>query len=282
MSIRFAFSEITAHEPASYILWLIVIIVIGSAIGELLVDITDKRRNEQLVEYLMKEFGRVYFCSYSLWDVFLHQFFPRYRKFVDRGFCAPIAAMAMLALRNNPTARCVYAIASDKRFEHCWCEFRYRGIWYVVDVCWYYPFVLPRNAYYRRNKPRIIKIWHYREFWSWAASWQLYREMLHPETSWLFTELACFYGYGYYTERERFLFHPNIAETTFDDSVGSQINPYVFMKFPDVIFSRRIMHEMMRKPTRKRPPAHLVRRVRGQIRRFRRAVDEQQRQQTVA
>lgn len=65
-----------------------------------------------MIAEIFSSLKRLYFCSYSLYDVYLMNFFKRYRKFVDWGFCAPVAGMSMLALKDNPTARYVYAHAS--------------------------------------------------------------------------------------------------------------------------------------------------------------------------
>lgn len=277
MFIPFEIGELTPFETAGLILGVVLAMAIGLALGMLLARVADRCRVHRLVKYLVRELNKVYFCSYSLWEVFSHSFFPRYRKFVDWGLCAPVAAMSMIALKDNPTARCVYALANEERKGHCWCEFRYCGIWYVIDTCWHEPFILTRQDHYREHKPQIVKIWSHQEFWQWNASQQIHQKMSHPESSWLLAELAYFYGYGYGKEK-RFLFHPDIAEVKFDDQIGYRINPYLFIGFPKAVFSRRIMHEMMRKPTRKRPSAHLVRKTHGQIRRFRKVFEEQRKQ----
>lgn len=106
--------------------------------GGLLVCLFKQNRRLQLelmTQYAFEQLSQVYFCSYSLLDVYLLRFFPRYREFVDWGFCAPVAAMSMLALKNHPTAHYVYARAGKDRYRHCWVEFRYSGTWYVIDAC---------------------------------------------------------------------------------------------------------------------------------------------------
>lgn len=244
-------------------------IIIGLVIGRAAAEATIRHRAERLTRYLMSELGKCYFCGYDLWQLYVLRFFPRYREFVDWGFCGPVAALSMMALRDNPTARYVYALAGPERYEHCWCEFRYCGIWYVLDVCWYYPFVVPRRLYYRRNRPEILQVCEHQQFWDLLVSRQIRDKMAHPETSWLISEFV--YLYNFSTVRGGPLFAPDIDEYDLDDTVGRHINPYLIVVYPEIIFSRRIIYEMMQRSTRKRPPAHLVRFVRSRSRKLRQA-----------
>lgn len=241
--------------------------VLGLLVGRASSKAIAKHRATKLTHYLMGEMSQIYFCGYRVWELYVMRFFPRYRKFVDFGFCGPLAALSMMALKRNPTARYVYARAGDDRYEHCWCEFRYRGIWYVIDVCWYYPFAVRRRDYYRENSPEILETCDYDRFWAWLVSQQLHEKMSRPETSWLISEMFYLYNFG----ESHKLFAPDIDEFNLDDTVGRHINPYLIVVYPEIIFSRRIVHEMMRKPTRERPSAHLVRFTQNRGRKLRRA-----------
>lgn len=217
-------------------------------------------RLEHTAEYLLTQLAQIHFCGYKLSDVYLLKFFPRYRGFVDWGFCAPTAAMSMLALKNNKTARYVYALAGDDHCEHCWVEFRHGGGWYVVDVCWIYPFVLNRSSYYRKVKPEFLQICDYETFWSYPISSQFYEKMQDSSTSWLFCELIFAYSFGNYRKSRR-LFDPEIETHALDKSSGKFLHPWLFYAYPEIVFSRRVMHEMMQRPSRKRPTKHRIRKV---------------------
>lgn len=233
-------------------------IVIGGCAGAILAVIRD-RRIEQVGEYVLDQLSQIYFCSYSVRDIFLLRFIQRYSKYLDYGFCGPTAGVAMLALKSNSTARYVYAYVDDRTYRHCWVEFCYHGTWYVIDACWIWPFLCPRRKYYRSLKPEIIKTCSYEEFWQWPISHQFYEKMRHPETSWLLWELMQTYNFS--SVNPEVLFPPNIAERNMQEETGRYPNPCMYIEMPKIIFSRRIVHEMMQRPSRDRPTAHRIRAV---------------------
>ncbi len=251
-------------------------VVVWAICGGLLVCLFKQNHRLQLelmAQYAFEQLSQVYFCSYSLLDVYLLRFFPRYREFVDWGFCAPTAAMSMLALKNHPTARYVYARAGKERYRHCWVEFRYPGTWYVIDDCWCYPFIVPRRTYYRKNKPQIIATRTHKQFWDYPISHQFYEKMQKPETSWLLCELMHTYGFFISDDSER-LFDSEIETATLSDDAGNHLDLWLLYKYPQIIFSRRIMHEMMQRPKRKRPTAHRIRKVQRYQRRVKAAYEQ--------
>lgn len=255
--------------------WLLAGLGTGIALPRLLKALREWHIN-RMAKYLFKQLSQVYFCSYTLLDVYLLRFFPRYREFVDWGFCGPIAGMSMLALRHNRTARYVYARAGKENYEHCWAEFRYLGVWYVVDVCWQDPFVRPRRQYYKAWKPKILKVCDYETFWSYPISQQFYEKMQKPESSWLLCELM--YTYNFEKEETERLFNPEIETINLSEDIGYYLNPYLFYDCPEIIFSRRVMHEMMQRPQRRRPTAHCIRKVLRHQRHVRAAFERYERE----
>ena len=81
--------------------------------------------------------------------------------------------------------------------------------------------------------------------------------MLEPQTSWLLTELMYIYCPNH--DDEEGIFDSEIKTAKLPDEVGKHLNVYVFVHQPEIVFSRRIMHQMMQKPTRRRPSAHYIR-----------------------
>lgn len=223
------------------------------------------RKAEQRISannYIAQEFGKTYFCGYDLWTIHLYEFFPRLRKSVDFGFCALVAATSMLALKNNPTARLVFAYAGKNRFFHVWVEFKYQRHWYVIDPCWYYPFVQPRNDWNRMEKAEVLRQVDYEEFWKYSISGQFYAKMSHPETSWLIYEIMQAYGF---TRNEdgtiQAILNPWVDEMVLEEKDGKHISLQLFYRYPEIVFSRRIMHQMMQRPQCQRLHAHTVRKV---------------------
>lgn len=153
-------------------------------------------------------------------------------------------------------------------------EFRFRKTWYVLDPCWIDPFIVPRSMFYRKYRPKIIKVCKHTEFWSYPVSEQFYEKMQHPETSWLLAELMLMYNFG--EEDQNRLFHPEITTySPLDADSGRYLHPWLFYYHPDIIFSRRLMHEMMQKPNRTRPTAHRIRAVKWYQRQVKIACDRQ-------
>lgn len=214
----------------------------------------------EAIGYALSQLEKIYFCGYDLKTIHLTQFFPRYRKAVDWGFCAPVAGLSMIALHDNHTARFVCAVAGEKRIRHCWVEFQYHKRWYVIDPCWCWPFFIPKRKYYRDNNPKILQACGYDEFWQYGVTQQFYEKLQNPHTSWLIWELMSVYTL-YYDDHPS-IFCNDIASVKLEPQHGEHISYGLFYYYPEIIFSRRIMHQMMQRPKRTRPKAHTMRQVR--------------------
>ncbi len=219
----------------------------------------NKTRGYEAAEYLFSQLEKIYFCGYDLKTIHLTQFFPRYRKAVDWGFCAPVAGLSMIALHDNHTARFVCALAGKKRTEHCWVEFQHDKQWYIIDPCWHWPFLVPKRRYYRENQPKILQACGYDEFWQYGVTQQFYEKLQNPHTSWLIWELMSVYTL--YCDDHPSIFCKDIAELTLEPQNGEHINFGLFYYYPEIVFSRRIMHQMMQRSARTRPKAHTMRQV---------------------
>lgn len=233
---------------------LVVGMIVGTIISAYIFD------SKAVERYLAKRMGQLYFCNYTLHDVYAAKFFNRYHEFTDWGFCCPVAGINMLALKGNRTARFVLAMAGEEPCWHCWVEFRYRGIWYAIDPCWYYALPVMRRVHDLKTKPKIIEVCDYERFWSYAISQQLYEKMQHADTSWLIAELMSVFRVRGETPEN--LFPEEIEQLRLDAGQGEHIHTWLFLELPEIVFSRRIMHEFMQKPTRKRPSAHRIRTAR--------------------
>ncbi len=216
----------------------------------------------ELSERLMSQMHRTYFCGYPTSEVYLDDFFQRYQSFVGHGFCWAVAALTMLCLRHEPTARIVDAFVRDKRgqvYAHAWVEFRYHGMWWIVDPCWCTPFMVPRWRSLRLRHVEIRDICTYERFWNYPISREFYAKLRNPETSYLFREIWIIYSH--YDSRSE-SFHPQISDLRLNHGVGTaqdyEQNPF---QAKDIPFSKQIMDEYMRKPPRLRPKARSIRRA---------------------
>ncbi len=214
------------------------------------------------VIYLMTQLEKLYFCGYLMTEVYCKHLLQRLGHFCDFGLCAPSTGMTMLALKSNRTARYVRADIDEEgeKYQHCWAEFRYCGIWWVVDPCWLEAFLQPRRWYYQTFKPKIICTKGHKEFWSYPISEQFYEKMQHPESSWLLGELIQAYGFG--AEDDDKLFDPEIEKIILGEQNGYHLSPLIHYYYPKLLISRRVVHELMLRPERKHLKMHRVRCVR--------------------
>lgn len=217
-----------------------------------------------------------YLCGYPLDIVFVRDFFRRYGKFNGRGLCYMAAATAMLALKNNRTARLVECSYTDDEHpdkRHRWVEFRFGGVWWVLDPAWTTTGLKLRRIYQddlkeRLKSIRIIRICDHQQFWSYTVSQQLHEKMQQPETSWLTNEL--FETYSRHTSETRDeMFHPDITKLTVSETAGSQNSANWALSGVSLMMTPRIMRELMERPTRMRPTLHTLRRAKSVRRKLR-------------
>lgn len=99
----------------------------------------------------------------------------------------------------------------------------------------------------------------YDEFWQYGVTQQFYEKLQNPHTSWLIWELMSVYTL--YCDDHPSIFCKDIAELTLEPQNGEHINFGLFYYYPEIVFPRRIMHQMMQRPARTRPKAHTMRQV---------------------
>ena len=99
------------------------------------------------------------------------------------GQCYEAAALAMLALRSNQSARLVYGTAiystkSGKRCDHAWVEFFVQGVPLVIDWAWFPgELCFPRVIYQYERQVQPIRVMPYAEFWSGQVARRLHAVM---------------------------------------------------------------------------------------------------------
>ncbi len=233
-----------------------------------------KNLDQHCLKYLRRQLCKTYFCGYPVSEVYEKTFFVRYRHFVDFGFCYTTSALSMLALHRNFTSRLVYGEATwpedGRKEKHRWCEFRYAGVWYVLDASWLSKLnVEPREGYYQFFKMRVIKTCPYTEFWSYPIVREFRRKLNRPETSYLFYELFIYLS-AYSDERQ---FH-DIIKTAHLKWSGEGVSYGFYLRDQGgkVLFSREIMDDFMKKPTRLRAKARSIRHALKMKRVWRKAV----------
>ncbi len=145
----------------------------------------------------------------------------RFQKWFQRGFCLETSVLAMILLKNNPTATlCRGKMSSmdedDEDNLHAWVEFKYFGLDCIFDLSWYADGITLIS--HKREEPAENQFYYYRandddaeiemvgadlllykkwsishdEFWTYLAANQIYEVMKKPETSYVFNELHQF------------------------------------------------------------------------------------------
>lgn len=253
-------------------------IPIGALLGYLackLAELIKAKYYSSFCRFLAQRLNRIYLYGIPVFRLYSDQFFPRYRYTFDYGFCYSIAALTMMTLRGVTSSRIVLADAVDCRgdtFEHEWVEFRYGGIWWVIDPTWCEPFFVRRSALYKKRQPKIKKVCEHDEFWAYPLSPQFEEKLQNPATSFLFFELYVYYSH--YDGRPE-MFHPRLADMDELPWHGRYTSSWAFACFPDeILFSKPIVHDFMAKPTRLRPKAKHIRYARKLRRITRRRLDE--------
>ena len=139
---------------------------------------------------------KLYLDGVSIFDIVRHQFLVELHDFTQYGLCYEAAAVAMLLLKDNPTARLVlgtgeYCHSTRERCDHAWVEFEEDNVPFVVDFAWFeHEFAVPRIVHVDICKSVVYRTYDYRRFWQMAMSQKLYALCHDPKTSfvlpWLF------------------------------------------------------------------------------------------------
>lgn len=209
---------------------------------------------------LMSELSQLYLCRYSLYDMIVSQFIPRFTDFNHEGFCYTFSAAIMLSLRKYRNARLVrgYIDYRDLHSNHSWVEVRILGVWLVVDPNIMIAGFTTRSWYYRAIRPEVKRVYKYREFWSDPYADEFFQRMSVQKTSHVFYNLC-----QRYTPNEKGSVETISPEQYqakglefFDDG-----QHYVFSPESGFYCEQSIINELMARPTRLSPKRHTIRRI---------------------
>lgn len=209
---------------------------------------------------------QLYYCGLPLSLVAWRGTFGRLAPYIGHGICYEAAALMMIALKDNQTARLVYGLCKSHpeghRTLHAWVEFRYRGKWYVADACWLSVGMMPRWWYYQDAAngpmPEPQKIISYQEFWQLKVAEQLYQKLKDPASSNVMIELSlCFRPPHDRLETGKTFLNP---EPKLTSSAGRTFLPVLYEK-QKAVLTKEIIREFTLKRERKSPRQRTRRRA---------------------
>lgn len=222
---------------------------------------------------LLVRLTKFYFCGHSLYDMVERSFFYRYSQFIGYGLCYETAALFMMALHGNPTARIVKGtfLHRGEPCAHLWVEFYSQCHWWVLDPCWLEYTMSLCSEYHSDQTLTATYVCRYCKFWSYKTVRQLYAKLLHPQTSYLFYEISrCFRTFSADHDDsssaplkrigDRTLLHGWPGGYLKDSRSGTTLLPNI--NEPHMIYSRRLINEFMARPQRLRPKNHTLRQAR--------------------
>ena len=116
----------------------------------------------------------------------------RIEAYLGHGLCYETAAIIMLALRNDKSAKLIQGYArcsTGELTEHAWVELRQNGVDYVISPNWLDNYAVPRSVFYDRDtedvffSPQPEWICGYRHFWNQRITKELYQFCSRSESS---------------------------------------------------------------------------------------------------
>ena len=139
----------------------------------------------------------LYLCGEPIKKVFENQFFESLNHYALCGFCYGLSTLAMLMLKDDPTAKIVQGRARSAResgiLRHCWVEIQRSSRWYVLDLGWfsYHLQPIPRDWYYDPMMVQAKPVWtcRSREFWQRHLPNILFEKCSRPQTSWVLPQI---------------------------------------------------------------------------------------------
>ena len=190
--------------------------------------------------------------------------FQRFTEWYNEGFCFAMSALAMIILRDNPTARIVQGHIEGVKnpnsgglYRHAFVEFKLPWLgWCVMDLSWITPCIANRNAYYRTYS-KMVKDWtcSYEEFWKYDFSHDLYMATRRKETSDILDLLiwyGCSDGMAGFTKAVL----ENWSINEFDMEITA---PFHYGN--EKLISGRILRDFVKNPKREQPKAKSLRRA---------------------
>lgn len=166
--------------------------IIASCVIIVAIIIWHYTQNSNLVrQYLHQRAKRVYFCGYTIEQMLRQDFLHNLERFLDLDLSAMYATLMMTLLHDNRNARFVSCIFNDAGYpyRHSWVEFRYLGVWYVLDPDWYESVEVTRRKLNRNNEIGAEEICPAAKYWKMPICEQIYRKLSNQDTSHLFFEL---------------------------------------------------------------------------------------------
>lgn len=164
-----------------------------------------EERHEQIPDYIEEiqdEFNNafmrvataadeLYLDNVKIFDVISHQFLVEMYDILGYGLCYEAAALAMMLLKDNPTARLVLGTAENRhetheRCDHAWVEFEENRVPFAVDFAWFEnEFCIPRIVHVDICRSIIYHTYSYKEFWQMSLSKKLYALIHERKTSYI-------------------------------------------------------------------------------------------------
>ena len=171
-----------------------------------------EERHYQIPEYLTEintQFGKaimrvataaekLYIDGVNIFDIVKHRFLVDMYNFTKYGLCYEAAAIAMMLLKGNSTARLVlgtgeYRHITHERCNHAWVEFEEDGVPFAIDFAWFdSEFCIPRIVHVDACKSIVYRTYDYNYFWQMPISQRLYRLCHDRKTSYIMPWLSLY------------------------------------------------------------------------------------------
>ena len=232
---------------------------------------------EETLSNIYHEFGMVYFHGFKLQRYIDSDAMLRFQEWLGVGICKELAAVAMIILRDNKSARLCHGDWYENNLfvtKHAWVEFKIPlNGWFVMDLAWMCPGICKRRAYFRnlRSEGKMVRRWtcSYNEFWQIKFVEVVSEMMRNRKTSHVLLDLSAFgkpdgHGFSEWCYQQ--------DEPKFSN--GSILAPHSRIG-SDKLVSSWVIRDFVKNPKRKQPKARSVRLTRSLKRKYERWLAEQ-------
>lgn len=157
--------------------------------------------NQEYLNTILEETDALFLCGLPL-STFLDPKIGAFSKlfnYLKVGSNCEATTLAMIALKNIPSAKFVQGIVDDA--PHSWVEFTFGNEKFVADPAWYTNFIMKKEEYYD-SIHFVTPMWvcTYNDFWDLPLVQSIYSCMLEKETSeGVFVYLSEFKSYDVYS-----------------------------------------------------------------------------------
>lgn len=153
-----------------------------------------------LPEIILNLADKLYFHGIKLSKYLEADAFLRLERYAGATFCYELSALAMILLKDDPTAtlcRGYYYEKDDQILcRHSWVEIETTpGKYGIIDLAWTSPEVIEKDTYLKDYAHgRLEQKWEcpHRAFWQFGMVEPIYEAMQKPETSCILKELTAF------------------------------------------------------------------------------------------